>query len=110
MGHELVAGVEGLGHLVERSGRTLRSLIVDGVETNTVEPGREARAVTEGGKTEPRTDERLLDGVGGFVRRSEQARGQREEPVLVPVHELVEGPAVAILSAPYERSVRIIHA
>jgi hypothetical protein len=110
VGHELVAGVDGLGHLVERSGRTLRPLIVDGVEADAVKPGREAGAVAEGGKTEPRTDERLLDGIGGFIRRSEEARGQGEQPVLVPVHELLESPAVAILSAPYERSVRIIHA
>jgi hypothetical protein len=30
--------------------------------------------------------------------------------VLVAVDELLERPAVALLSAPYERSVRIVHA
>ena len=109
MGPELVAGVDGLAAR-ERSGRALCPLIMDRVEADPVEPRREAGAVPEGGKTEPRTDERLLDGIGSFVRRSQQPRGQGEEPVLVPVDELLESPAVALLSAPYERSVRIIHA
>jgi hypothetical protein len=41
---------------------------------------------------------------------AEKARSEREEPVLVPVDELLERPTVAFLGAAYERSVRIIRA
>ena len=50
--------------------------------------------------------------VGGarVVRRAQQAGGEGEEAMLVPVDQLLERPAVALLRPGYERSVRIIHA
>jgi hypothetical protein len=88
----------------------LRALIVDGVHADTVEPCGEAGAAAKRGQSEPGADNRFLHGVARIVRGAEEARGKREQPVLVAVDELLERPAVAFLGAAYEWSVRIIHA
>jgi hypothetical protein len=83
---------------------------MNGVEANSVHPRGEARAAAKGREPEPGADERLLDGVGSVVPRAEETGGESEKAVLVPVDQLLERPAVALLRARYERSVRIIHA
>ena len=48
-------------------------------------------------------------GVARLVRRAQKSCRERVEPVLVALDELLERPAVALLRALYEWSVRIIH-
>lgn len=100
---ETLTRVGGLGDIVERhpaATRAADALVVDRVDSDAVEPRREARIRTEPGKRAPGTDQRLLDGVLGIRARPKLARRQREQPRVVALHELGEG---ALVSAPCPR-------
>jgi len=80
-------------------GGGLASAVEAGVHRDAVQPGRDGRLAAEGVGGPVGGDERVLDGVSGFLAVSQRPQRHRPQPVAVTPHKLAEGIAIALYMA-----------
>ena len=92
--------------IVERATLATR-VIAAGIDDEAVEPRLEAIGVAESPDVAPASNDRLLDGVLRCVAVSQDAVGDREEPVIGRADQRLERLAVSALCPPHQiRSMR----